>query len=93
MKLSEVVAKFGFTKSDMASIKDAFLFERDVNGLLSEFLCIQKIGDIMRVDRAVVAIQPGFIQQIGTPVNKLIHKTGLEEYLNLTLAPVNQPFY
>ena len=56
MKLSAVVKRHGFEKSDMAEIKDALLYERDNLDGVSEFLCVQKVGNIMRVNRIALLL-------------------------------------
>ena len=94
MKLSDVVGKHGFIQSERAQIDQAKLYERqNADGIL-EILCIQKIGNAMRVDRqpliamAVDGHQHStFFLPIGEGIkNRMILTENLEEYLNLTLT-------
>ena len=93
MKLSDVVARHGFSPSQMGVgiIKDAKLYERSGGNGVTELLCVQKIGNIMKVNRMVVMIaqdqsgQP-VVMPVGTPVDKIIKKEELEKYLNVTLS-------
>ncbi len=87
MKLTDLVRQHGFTPSDLGQIKDAKLYERDSGNAVSELLCVQKIGNIMRVSRIAIQVLPGLMLPLGNPVDKLIDKNKLESYLNLTLAP------
>jgi len=87
MKLTDLVRMHGFEPSDMAQIKDAKLYERDNGNLVSEFLCVQKIGNIMKVSRIALQVLPQLIIPLGTPVDKIVPKEELEAYLKLTLTP------
>ena len=59
-----------------------------------ELLCVQKLGEMMRVDRQpLVAIstedlhQPPLLLPIGTGINnRVVPRDSLEDYLNSTLA-------
>ena len=93
MKLSDVVGQHGFIPSELGQIDQAKLYERqNADGVL-EILCIQKIGNAMRVDRQpVVAMamhghEPSTLfLPIGTGINnQIILKENLEDYLNSTL--------
>ena len=91
MKLTDVVAKHGFFPSDLGSIQDAKLYERDAGNAISELLCVQKIGNIMKVNRICIMIAQGadgrpIIAPVGSPVDKIVPKGELENYLNITLA-------
>ena len=86
MKLSKVVAKHGFSPSDLGKVKDAKLYQRqNADGVL-ELLCVQKIGNVMRIDRIALASMMGTLLPVSEPVNQLIHKENTEDYLNTTLA-------
>ena len=96
MKLSDVVGEHGFIPSELGQIDQAKLYERqNADGIL-EILCIQKIGNAMRVDRQpLIAMevhshgQSTFFLPIGQGIkNQLILTENLEEYLNSTL-PTN----
>ena len=94
MKLSDVVAEHGFRPSELGSIENAKLYERLNNDGVMELLCVQKMGQVMRVDRQpLLAINPEDVQgkpmllPIGTGVNnKIVPRDTLEDYLNTTLA-------
>ena len=102
MKLTDVVAKHGFSPSDLGQIDNAKLYERDAGNALSELLCVQKIGNIMKVNRVTIMIAQGpdgkpMILPIGSAVDKIIPKGDLENYLNTTLgipqdAQASSPF-
>ena len=86
MKLSKVVAKHGFSPSDLGKVKNAKLYQRqNADGVL-ELLCVQKIGNVMRIDRIALASMMGTLLPVSEPVNQLIHKENTEDYLNTTLA-------
>ena len=94
MKLSDVVAEHGFRPSELGSIENAKLYERLNNDGVMELLCVQKMGQVMRVDRQpLLAINPEDVQgkpmllPIGTGVNnQIVPRDSLEDYLNTTLA-------
>ena len=94
MKLSDVVAEHGFRPSELGSIENAKLYERLNNDGVMELLCVQKMGQVMRVDRQpLLAINPEDVQgkpmllPIGTGVNnQIVPRESLEDYLNTTLA-------
>ena len=93
MKLSDVVGEHGFVRSELGQIDQAKLYERqNADGIL-EILCIQKIGNAMRVDRQpLIAMEAHSHGQstcflpIGQGIkNQLILTENLEDYLNSTL--------
>ena len=93
MKLSDVVGEHGFIPSQLGQIDQAKLYERqNADGIL-EILCIQKIGNAMRVDRQpLIAMavhghkKSTFFLPIGEGVkNQIILTENLEDYLNSTL--------
>ena len=91
MKLTDVVARHGFFPSDLGSIQNAKLYERDAGNAVSELLCVQKIGNVMKVNRICIMIGQGpdgkpIILPVGSAVDKIIPKEELEKYLNMTLA-------
>ena len=94
MKLSDVVGEHGFIPSELGQIDQAKLYERQNDDGSLEILCIQKIGNAMRVDRQpVVAMamhgheQSTLFLPIGTGIkNHIILKENLEDYLNTTLS-------
>ena len=96
MKLSDVVGGHGFIPSELGQIDQAKLYERQNSDGILEILCIQKIGNAMRVDRQpLIAMevdshgQSAFYLPIGQGINnKIILTENLEEYLNSTL-PTN----
>ena len=92
MKLTEVVAQHGFSPSDLGEIQNAKLYQRQNPDGVLELLCVQKIGDVMRVDRQPMMAIPLGDQPILIPVgegvkNLIIRKEQVEKYLNSTLAP------
>ena len=94
MKLSDVVAEHGFRPCELGSIENAKLYERHNNDGVMELLCVQKLGEMMRVDRQpLVAIstedlhQPPLLLPIGTGINnRVVPRDSLEDYLKSTLA-------
>ena len=94
MKLSDVVAEHGFRPSELGSIENAKLYERHNNDGVMELLCVQKMGQVMRVDRQpLLAISTEDVQKtpmllpIGTGINnQIVPRESLEDYLNTTLA-------
>ena len=88
MKLSDVVAQHGYQPSELGEIEKARLYERrNADGAL-ELLCVQKIGNVFRVDRQALAELPGLgMLALGQGVaNELIPRAELEGYLQATLA-------
>ena len=88
MKLSDVVAQHGYQPSELGEIEKARLYERrNADGAL-ELLCVQKIGNVFRVDRQALAELPGLgMLALGQGVaNELIPSAELEGYLQATLA-------
>ena len=94
MKLSNVVAEHGFRPCELGSIENAKLYERHNNDGVMELLCVQKMGQVMRVDRQpLLAINTEDVQEtpmllpIGTGINnQIVPRDSLEDYLNTTLA-------
>ena len=94
MKLSDVVAEHGFRPSELGSIENAKLYERHNNDGVMELLCVQKMGQVMRVERhPLLAISTEDDQKtpmllpIGTGINnQIVPRDSLEDYLNTTLA-------
>ena len=88
MKLSDVVAQHGYQLSELGEIEKARLYERrNADGAL-ELLCVQKIGNVFRVDRQALAELPGLgMLPLGQGVaNELIPRAELESYLQATLS-------
>ena len=94
MKLSDVVAEHGFRPCELGSIENAKLYERHNNDGVMELLCVQRMGQVMRVDRQpLLAISTEDVQKtpmllpIGTGINnQIVPRDSLEDYLNTTLA-------
>ena len=87
MKLSDVVAQHGYQLSELGEIEKARLYERrNADGAL-ELLCVQKIGNVFRVDRQALAELPGLgMLPLGQGVaNELSPRAELEGYLQATL--------
>ena len=87
MKLTDVVNKHGFEPSNLAEIKDAKLYQRINSDGVSELLCVQKVGNIMRINRIALLIGNGIVLPLSEPLDKILPTDKLEEYLNKTLAP------
>ena len=96
MKLSDVVGEHGFVPSELGQIDQAKLYERQHADGILEILCIQEIGNAMRIDRQpLVAMgtygdkNSTFFLPIGEGIkNQIILLDNLEDYLNSTL-PAN----
>ena len=94
MKLSQVVAEHGFRPCELGSINNAKLYERHNNDGVIELLCVQKVGDAMRIDRQpLLALstedrqEPPTLLPVGIGIsNKIVPRESLEDYLNNTLA-------
>ena len=93
MQLSDVVASHGFQPCPLARVDNGRLYQRqNLDGVL-ELLCIQKIGDSMRVDRQpLIPLNPGdiFNAPLFLPIGEAISdcrlpRDQLEDYLNTTL--------
>ena len=91
MKLSDVVSRHGFSPSQLGEIEKAKLYERINQDGATELLCVQKIGNVFRVDRQALMIIPGLgAVPIGEGLsNFIIPKEELEKFLDNTLAPVS----
>ena len=68
MKLTEVVARHGFSPSDLGEIQNAKLYQRQNPDGVLELLCVQKIGNVMRVDRQPLMAIPLGDQPMLLPV-------------------------
>ncbi len=90
MKLTEVVAQHGFIPSKLAEINNAKLYSRQNIDGVTELLCVQKIGNVMRVDRMpLVELSPGILLPIGDGIsNQVLPREDIEHYLNTTLVPI-----
>ena len=89
MKLTDVVKQYGFEPSDMAQIKDAKLYERDNMDGVSEFLCVQKIGNVMRINRMALLIGNGMVLPLSDKLDQILPTNQVEDYLTKTLSPAN----
>ncbi len=88
MKLTDVVKKHGFKPSELAEIKNAKLYQRVNPDGVNELLCVQKIGNVMRIDRLAVMNWDGMVLPVGQPVNQILPKEDVEGYLDTTLVAV-----
>ena len=88
MKLTDVVATHGFQPCELVDINNAKLYQRKVNGEIAEVLCVQKIGDIFRIDSVLLMeLAPGMLVPVGQGVsNQLVPKDLLEKYLSKALS-------
>ena len=91
MKLTEVVSRHGFAPSSLGEIQNAKLYERQNPDGVIELLCVQKIGNVMRIDRKPLIYmrgEPSVLFPIGEGVsNLIIPMEQVETFLNSTLAP------
>ena len=91
MKLTDLVATYGYAPSDKGEISKAKLYERTNPDGVTELLCVQKVGYLFRVDLLPLMLHPMFgAQVVGQPLqNYMIHKDELEEFLKgfLTQPP------
>ena len=90
MKLTDVVKKYGFEPSDMAEIQNAKLYARDNLDGVSEFLCVQKIGNVMRINRIALLIGNGMVLPLSDKLDQILPTDKVEDYLTKTLSPVSQ---
>ena len=91
MKLSNVVAEHGFAPSQLGKIKNAKLYKRHNDDGVMELLCVQKVGNVMLVDRqpllAFSTEETQMFLPVGTGVsNQIVPRDNLEDYLHTTLA-------
>ncbi len=91
MKLSNVVAEHGFAPSQLGEIENAKLYVRHNDDGVMELLCVQKVGNVMRVDRqpllAFSTEEAPMFLPVGTGVsNQIVPRDNLEDYLHTTLA-------
>ena len=89
MKLTDVVKQHGFEPSELAEIKDAKLYQRINADGISEILCVQRIGNVMRINRIALLIGSGMVLPLSEPINQILPTEKVEDYLNKTLAPAN----
>ncbi len=89
MRLSEVVSRHGFSSCDLADIKNAKLYARSNPDGVTELLCVQKVGNVFRIDRLpMMQLAPDVLIPVGEGItNQIVPKEDTENYLNLTLAP------
>ena len=93
MRLSDVVAHHGFAPSNLATIENARLYQRQHDDGVIELLCVQMLGAMMRVDRQPLIplmIDGQFSMPLFLPVGEAlsdqpIPTDRLEDYLNSTL--------
>ena len=86
MKLSDVVAQHGFEPSDLAEIKNAKLYQRINQDGVSELLCVQKIGNVMRINRIALLIGSGIVLPLSEKLDQLLPTDKVEDYLTKTLS-------
>ena len=93
MRLSDVVANYGFAPCNLATIENARLYQRAHDDGVLELLCVQKIGPEMRVDRQPLIplvidgqlTMPVFLPVGNAVSDQRIPSDRLEDYLNTTL--------
>ncbi len=86
MKLTDVVAQHGFFPSDLGEIHNAKLYQRQNSDGALELLCIQKIGNVMKVNHIAVLQMMGMILPMNEPLNQIVPKEQVEGFLNTILT-------
>ena len=82
MKLTDLVASYGYSPSDRGEISKAKLYERKNPDGVTELLCVQKVGYLFRVDLMAMSETPFGVQPVGSPLhNHMVHKDELEEFM------------
>ena len=88
MKLTSLVSQHGFTPSDLGDIENAKLYQRQNPDGALELLCVQKIGNVFRVDRQALGSMMGMLVPLGEGLsNFIVPKDELEGFLGKTLQP------
>ena len=88
MKLTDVVRQHGFQPSDLGEIHNAKLYQRSQQDGVVELLCVQKIGNVMKVDHIALTDMLGGLMPINEPMSQIIPKEKVERFLNSILKPV-----
>ena len=88
MKLTDLVKQHGFEPSDLAEITNAKLYQRINADGMSELLCVQRIGNVMRINRIALLIGSGIVLPLSEPLDQILPTEKVEDYLNKTLTPV-----
>lgn len=92
MKLSKVVAKHGFKTSQLGEINKAKLYERtSPNSGATELLCVQKIGNVFKVDTIELLNFGSMVLPMGGRSSEIIPRDDLEGYLNSLFEAAASP--
>ena len=86
MKLSDVVAQHGFHPSDLGEIHNAKLYQRENSDGPLELLCVQKIGNVMKVNHIALLNLMGAMIPMNEPLDQIVPKEKVEEFLNTILS-------
>jgi hypothetical protein len=86
VKLTSVVAQHGFTPSDLGEIHNAKLYQRENSDGALELLCVQKIGNVMKVNHIALMNLMGMMIPMNEPLDQIIPKEKVEEFLNAVLT-------
>ena len=86
MKLSDVVAQHGFQPSDLGEIHNAKLYQRENSDGALELLCVQKIGNVMKVNHIALLQMMGMMLPMNEPLDQLVPKEQVEGFLNTILT-------
>ena len=86
MKLTSVVGQHGFTPSDLGEIHNAKLYQRENSDGALELLCVQKIGNVMKVNHIALLNLMGAMIPMNEPLDQIIPKEKVEEFLNAILS-------
>ena len=88
MKLTNLVSQHGFAPSDLGDIENAKLYQRQNQDGALELLCVQKIGNVFRVDRQALLMMGPMLLPLGEGLrNFIVPKDELEGFLGNTLTP------
>ena len=85
MKLTDVVSQHGFHPSDLGEIHNAKLYQRQNTDGAMELLCVQKIGNVMKVNHIALMNLMGMMLPMNEPLDQIVPKERVEEFLNTIL--------
>jgi hypothetical protein len=85
VKLTDVVSQHGFHPSDLGEIHNAKLYQRQNTDGAMELLCVQKIGNVMKVNHIALMNLMGMMLPMNEPLDQIVPKERVEEFLNTIL--------
>ncbi len=86
MKLTDVVSQHGFLPSDLGEIHNAKLYQRQNTDGALELLCVQKIGNVMKVNHIALMNLMGMMLPMNEPLDQIVPKEQVEGFLNTILT-------